>query len=178
MITAENTGLEGLKLLRLKRFGDSRGAFQELWQQERYSALGLPVFVQDNLSYSSKKVLRGLHFQQPHSQGKLVSVLEGQVFDVVVDIRPESETFGQWKGFTLSEAEPTQLFIPQGFAHGFCVLSERAIFHYRCTDFYSPQAEKTILYSDPALGIDWPVSDPVVSEKDQKGLLFGAFKWR
>jgi dTDP-4-dehydrorhamnose 3,5-epimerase len=122
--------------------------------------------VQDNVSYSGKNVLRGLHFQYPHSQGKLVQVLSGEVFDVAVDIRVGSPAFGQWVAENISAANHKQIYIPPGFAHGFCVLSETALFSYKCTDYYSPADEGGIIFSDPDLEIDWPVGSPVVSKKD------------
>jgi len=149
-------------------FGDARGFFMETWHQKRCAAVGLPTsFVQDNLSFSRQGTLRGLHFQHPHAQGKLVYVLQGEVFDVAVDIRFGSPTFGQWVGITLSAGNKRQLFIPPGFAHGFCVTSETALFAYKCTDFYNPQAEGGIIWNDPDIGIAWPIDTPVLSEKDR-----------
>lgn len=143
----------------------------ETWNAQRYhESAGLPpVFVQDNLSYSRKKVLRGLHFQNPNPQGKLVSVLEGEVFDVAVDIRKGSPTFGQWYGTYLSATNHHQLFIPAGLAHGFCVTSDEALFSYKCSDVYNPQAEGSIIWNDPDIGIEWPFADPELSDKDLKG---------
>ncbi|MFI4957032.1 MAG: dTDP-4-dehydrorhamnose 3,5-epimerase [Gammaproteobacteria bacterium] len=166
------TGLNGLLLIKPKVFGDKRGFFYEMFQEERYRAAGVDVhFVQDNVSSSAKNVLRGLHFQTRNPQDKLVSVLVGEVFDVAVDIRPESATFGKWFGAILSEENHHQLFVPKGFAHGFCVLSDTAIFHYKCSDYYSPANESGIIWNDPALGIEWPLQgEPIVSEKDTRYL--------
>lgn len=148
-------------------FGDERGWFLETFSQSRYDeAAKKASFVQDNVSCSGKNVLRGLHFQYPHSQGKLVQVLSGEVFDVAVDIRLGSPAFGQWVTENLSAANHKQIYIPPGFAHGFCVLSETALFSYKCTDYYSPAVEAGVIFSDPDLAIDWPVGSPVVSKKD------------
>jgi dTDP-4-dehydrorhamnose 3,5-epimerase len=149
-------------------FGDERGFFFETWSAGRYAEAGVPLtFVQDNLSRSAKGVLRGLHLQHPGGQGKLVYVLEGDVFDVVVDVRVGSPTFGLWVGYTLSAHNKRQLYIPPGFAHGFCVTSAWALFAYKCTTPYRPEHEFGILWSDPAIGITWPVDDPVLSGKDR-----------
>jgi dTDP-4-dehydrorhamnose 3,5-epimerase len=148
--------------------GDSRGFFYELFQSGRYAAAGIArAFVQDNLSRSVKGTLRGLHFQEPKAQGKLVQVLRGTVFDVAVDVRRGSPRFGRWVGLELSEAGARQLWIPPGFAHGFCVLSESADFFYKCTETYSPETERTVLWNDPAIGIRWPVIEPILSGKDR-----------
>ncbi len=165
------TDLEGILLIEPDAFGDDRGYFMETWNETRYGSQKIPTrFVQDNLSFSKKGVLRGLHFQNPKPQGKLVSVVQGEVFDVVVDLRTDSPTFKKWWGTKLSSENSKQLFIPPGFAHGFLVLSEAALFFYKCTDFYSPETELTLLWNDPEVGIDWPMKNPVVSEKDGKGL--------
>ena len=164
--------LEGLLVLEPQVFGDARGFFLETWNQRRYTEAGLAVpFVQDNLSFSRRGTLRGLHFQNPSPQGKLVSVLTGEVFDVAVDLRRRSPTFGQWLGTTLSEENRRQFYVPPGFAHGFVVVSETALFHYKCTEFYSPKDELTLRWDDPQVGIRWPVENPVLSPKDAKGLL-------
>ncbi|MEW6063668.1 MAG: dTDP-4-dehydrorhamnose 3,5-epimerase [Bacillota bacterium] len=161
------TKLPGVLIIEPDVFGDARGYFMETWQQARYAQAGLPGnFVQDNLSFSTRGVLRGLHFQNPNEQGKLVFVLQGEVFDVAVDIRTGSPTFGQWVGVTLSSENKCQLYIPEGFAHGFCVISDTAIFAYKCTEFYNPAAEGGIIWNDPDIGIDWPVERPVLSQKD------------
>ncbi|MHB1126541.1 MAG: dTDP-4-dehydrorhamnose 3,5-epimerase [Bacillota bacterium] len=162
------TQLPGVVIIEPQVFGDTRGFFMETWNQERYAESGLPYrFVQDNLSYSARGVLRGLHFQNPQPQGKLVYVLQGEVFDVAVDIRLGSTTFGQWAGVVLSSENKRQFYVPEGFAHGFCVTSEAALFAYKCTDFYNPKTEVGILWNDPDIGIKWPVKDPVLSTKDQ-----------
>ncbi|MDR3394091.1 MAG: dTDP-4-dehydrorhamnose 3,5-epimerase [Parasulfuritortus sp.] len=161
------TALPGVRLIEPKVFGDERGFFMETWNAARYADIGLPErFVQDNLSYSRRGVLRGLHFQNPRAQGKLVYVLAGEVFDVAVDIRLGSPTFGQTAVAILSSENKRQFYIPPGFAHGFCVTSETALFAYKCTELYDPKAEGSILWNDPALGIDWPVDAPELSAKD------------
>jgi dTDP-4-dehydrorhamnose 3,5-epimerase len=166
----ETTPLAGLLLVKPDVFGDERGFFQETWNLRRYTEAGLDRhFVQDNLSLSRKGILRGLHFQNPGPQGKLVYVLQGEVFDVAVDVRADSPTFGQWYGATLSAENHHQLFVPEGFAHGFCVTSETALFAYKCTDFYDPKAEFSLLWNDPDIGIEWPIKNPGLSEKDQNG---------
>ncbi|MES2998390.1 MAG: dTDP-4-dehydrorhamnose 3,5-epimerase [Pseudomonadota bacterium] len=162
------TPLKGLMLINPKKFLDERGFFLETFQAKRYqSMLQLDIcFVQDNLSRSCKNVLRGLHYQLQQPQDKLVTVITGSVFDVVADIRKNSATFGQWFGTVLNDENHHQLFIPKGFAHGFCVLSDSADFHYKCSDYYNPSAELGILWSDPSLAIHWPLQTPVVSTKD------------
>ena len=162
--------IEGLKLIEPKRFGDDRGFFQEVWNQKNYEAAGIiEKFVQDNLSYSQKGVLRGLHFQNPNSQGKLVYVLEGEVFDVAVDLRQSSPTFGQWHGVYLSRENGHQFWVPPGFAHGFAVCSERALFSYKCTELYAPAGEYSLLWNDSEVGIQWPKGiEWLLSDKDQK----------
>jgi len=168
------TELQGVLLIEPRSFEDDRGYFMETWNEARYGKEKVsPRFVQDNVSFSKKGVLRGLHFQNPKPQGKLVSVLQGKVFDVVVDLRTGSPTFKKWWGTNLSSDNKKQLFIPSGFAHGFLVLSESALFFYKCTDVYSPASELTILWNDPEIGIKWPLKSPVVSEKDRKGLRLG-----
>ena len=150
-------------------FEDQRGFFMEIYHQRKYTALGIePVFVQDNLSHSLHGTLRGLHYQLNRAQAKLIQVIEGAIFDVAVDIRRGSPNFGQWAGVHLSDENQRQVFVPEGFAHGFCVLSETAHVLYRCTDFYDPEDKGGILWSDPALAIDWPVSEPLISEKDRQ----------
>lgn len=170
------TVLPGVLLLEPKVFGDERGFFMETWNQARYAEAGLPErFVQDNLSFSRKGVLRGLHFQNPNGQGKLVSVLQGEVFDVAVDIRLGSPTFGRAVSVVLSSDNKRQFFIPPGFAHGFCVTSETALFAYKCTEYYDPRSEGSVLWNDPALGIAWPVSSPELSAKDAAGIPLADF---
>jgi dTDP-4-dehydrorhamnose 3,5-epimerase len=150
-------------------FGDERGYFKETFHAARYAEAGLRVpFVQDNFSRSRKGILRGLHLQHPHGQGKLVSVVEGEVFDVAVDVRVGSPTFGKSVCALLSSSNHRQLYIPPGFAHGFCVTSDEALFFYKCTDLYHPECEIGVAYNDPTLGIEWPVSNPLVSEKDAR----------
>ena len=162
------TKLPDVLILEPKSFGDARGFFMETWQQERYEAIGIKEkFVQDNLSFSSRGVLRGLHYQNPNAQGKLVSVVQGEVFDVAVDIRVGSPTLGQWVGVNLSGENHRQLWVPPGFAHGFCVLSDTAYFTYKCTDVYTPSAEGGIMWNDPDIGIEWPIEDALLSEKDK-----------
>ena len=163
------TSLEGLLIIEPDVFGDARGYFLETYHQQRFQSAGLDTnLVQDNLSFSKKDTLRGLHFQITHPQAKLVQAVTGEIFDVAVDIRPESPTFGKWSGALLSEENKRQLFIPEGFAHGFCVLSENAHVAYKCSDYYNPEDEGGILWSDPAVAIDWPVKDPILSDKDQQ----------
>jgi dTDP-4-dehydrorhamnose 3,5-epimerase len=163
------TELPGVLIVEPKVFGDDRGFFMETFHEKRYADAGISgPFVQDNYSRSAKGILRGLHFQEPHAQGKLVQVLAGAVYDVAVDVRRGSPTFGRWVGVELSTDNRRQLWIPPGFAHGFCVLSESADFHYKCTTLYSPDTERGVLWNDPDLGIPWPVSSPLLSGKDAK----------
>jgi len=163
--------IAGLLIIEPKVFGDARGFFMETWNEQRYREAGLDLqFVQDNLSSSRRGALRGLHFQNPRAQGKLVWVIEGEVFDVAVDLRRSSPTFGRWHGLNLSGENRLQFYVPRGFAHGFAVLSETAVFAYKCTEFYSPKDELTLSWNDPDVGVKWPLSNPVLSEKDQKGV--------
>ncbi len=163
------TNLPGVLVVEPKVFGDARGFFLETFQAERYAKAGIPgPFVQDNMSRSVKNTLRGLHFQNPHAQGKLVSVTRGAVWDVAADVRVGSPTFGQWFGLELSEDNKKQLWIPPGFAHGFCVLSELADFQYKCTEYYLPQHDGGVRWDDPKLAIPWPVKEPLLSAKDLK----------
>ena len=163
--------LAGLKLIKPRVFEDARGYFVETYHLQKFEAdVVRDVFVQDNLSRSERGVLRGLHYQHPHAQGKLVMVIEGEIYDVVVDIRRNSATFGKWFSVTLSEQNHLQLYVPAGFAHGFCVTGDHARVLYKCTDLYNPACEHTILWNDPQIGIDWPVTEPVISDKDAKGV--------
>ena len=163
------TTLPGVLVIEPRVFGDARGYFMETYNAQRYTQRGLEVgFVQDNLSYSRRGTLRGLHYQNPRPQGKLVYVLEGEVFDVAVDIRLGSATFGEWVGVRLSAENKRQFYIPPGFAHGFCVTSDTALFAYKCTDFYDAQADGGVCWNDPEIGIDWPVNDPLLSDKDRQ----------
>lgn len=162
--------LPGVRIFVPAAFTDERGSFWETWNERRYGDILGPVsFVQDNVSFSRRGVLRGLHFQNPNAQGKLITVLTGEVYDVVVDLRQRSPTFGQWEAFTISAENRLQLFLPPGFAHGFQVVSDSAQFHYKCTAFYSAADEHTLSWDDPELAIPWPVANPVLSVKDRNG---------
>jgi len=162
------TAVAGVLLIKPDIYRDRRGCFMETFHDRRYRELGIDrKFVQDNLSQSGRGSLRGLHYQIQQPQAKLVQAISGEIFDVAVDIRPGSSTFGQWVGQRLTGDNSHQLYIPEGFAHGFCVLSDEAVFMYKCTDFYAPEDEGGILWSDPEIAIDWPVSAPVLSEKDR-----------
>ncbi|HDY8145968.1 TPA: dTDP-4-dehydrorhamnose 3,5-epimerase [Vibrio vulnificus] len=172
-----DTKIPDVKIIEPTVFGDERGFFMETWNQKRFEELvtGKPTkFVQDNHSKSKRGILRGLHYQTENTQGKLVRVVSGEVFDVAVDIRKDSPTFGQWVGEYLSAENKRQLWIPEGFAHGFYVTSEVAEFVYKCTDYYSPQFEKTLIWDDLDLNISWPINNtvPILSKKDQLGILF------
>lgn len=161
------TSLPGVLLVEPRVFADARGYFFENYQYERYAAAGIGTrFVQDNTSRSTRGVLRGMHYQLGVPQAKLVHVLEGEVFDVAVDIRAGSPTFGQWYGSTLSAENKLQLFIPKGFAHGFYVTSAEAIFQYKCSDYYAPQEERGLRWDDPQVGIVWPGDSPILAERD------------
>ncbi len=163
----ENCSIDGLLVIEPQVFGDARGFFVEMWNRRRYRELGISAdFVQDNLSVSRKGTLRGLHFQNPGGQGKLVSVLQGEVYDVALDIRRSSPTFGRWHAVHLSAENKRQFFIPPGFAHGFQVLSESAAFYYKCTEFYSPNDETVVRWDDPAIRIPWPLPGPILSARD------------
>lgn len=165
-----SAGLPDVLLIEPRVFGDARGWFFESWNRRRYADGGLERdFVQDNLSFSARGILRGLHFQNPRPQGKLVQVLQGEVFDVAVDVRRGSPSFGHWTGAILSGANRHQLYVPEGFAHGFCVLSDDALFSYKCTDYYAPEHEFSLRWDDPELAIEWPVTAPRLSAKDQAG---------
>ena len=170
------TPLDGLLEIQPKIFGDNRGYFLETWQKERYEKVGIHYeFVQDNRSFSTRGTLRGLHYQKCFPQGKLVSVIFGEVFDVAVDLRKASNTYGKWFGLILNGEKCNQLWIPPGFAHGFYVLSETAFFEYKCTDYYHPEDEGCIHWCDPDIGIAWPLlinSPLLISQKDERGLAF------
>ena len=165
------TGIEGLVVVEPKVFGDNRGYFMETYNYNDFKAAGLDmVFVQDNQSKSKKGVLRGLHFQKKNPQGKLVRVVSGEVYDVAVDLRRGSDTYGKWYGVLLSAENKKQFYVPEGFAHGFVVMSETAEFVYKCTRFYDPSDEGGLMWNDPEFGIDWPVpenAELLLSEKDQ-----------
>ena len=167
MIEVTKTPLSGVVIVKNRIFGDARGFFMETYHQEHFEQAGLPSnFVQDNHSRSSQGVLRGLHYQYPQWQGKLVRVLSGAIYDVAVDIRPDSPTFGKWFGLELNDENRLQLYIPPGFAHGFSTLSEIADVSYKCTALYKPEDEVGIAWDDPDIGIDWCVRNPIVSAKD------------
>jgi dTDP-4-dehydrorhamnose 3,5-epimerase len=168
------TALPGALILEPQVFGDARGFFYESYNEAKYRAAGVDHrFVQSNVSRSARGVLRGLHYQWPNPQGKLVSVLEGEVYDVAVDIRRGSPTFGQSVGVMLTADNHRHFWVPEGFAHGFCVLSKFATFTYQCTALYDPKADAGIRWNDAALGIDWPISEPLLSDKDGKTPLLG-----
>ncbi|MBF7980267.1 MULTISPECIES: dTDP-4-dehydrorhamnose 3,5-epimerase [Rahnella] len=172
-----NTTIPEVKIIEPAVFGDERGFFMETWQQKKFEeqvTFAPCQFVQDNHSKSNKGILRGLHYQTQNTQGKLVRVTAGEVFDVAVDVRKKSPTFGQWVGVYLSAENKRQFWVPAGFAHGFYVTSEIAEFVYKCTDYYNPKFEHSILWNDPQLNIDWPVIDACIqlSEKDKNGVLF------
>lgn len=170
-ITVETCGIEGLKVITPNVFEDARGYFMETYNERDFKEAGIDVtFVQDNQSASSKGVLRGLHFQIDHPQDKLVRVVSGEVFDVAVDLREGSETYGKWFGVHLSAENKKQFFVPKNFAHGFLVLSDYAEFAYKCSDFYHPNDEGGIMYNDPTVGVEWPLGDiiPILSERDEK----------
>ncbi|OEF22686.1 dTDP-4-dehydrorhamnose 3,5-epimerase [Vibrio rumoiensis] len=171
-----DTSIPDVKIIEPSVFGDDRGFFMETWNQvefEKKVAGKSITFVQDNHSKSKKGILRGLHYQTENTQGKLVRVVSGEVFDVAVDIRKDSPTFGQWVGEYLSADNKRQLWVPEGFAHGFYVISDEAEFVYKCTDYYNPNAEVSIKWNDKTIGINWPVTnDPILSNKDERGLSF------
>ncbi len=171
-ITVETCEIEGLKIITPAVFGDARGYFMETYNEQDFHEEGLMMkFVQDNQSMSVKGVLRGLHFQKQYPQGKLVRVIRGAVFDVAVDLRSDSKTFGKWFGVELTAENKKQFYIPEGFAHGFLVLSDEAEFVYKCTDFYHPGDEGGLAWNDPDIGINWPIPEGmelILSEKDQK----------
>jgi dTDP-4-dehydrorhamnose 3,5-epimerase len=166
-MNVSHTVLPGVLVITPDVYGDGRGYFVETWRARRYAEIGVPeIFVQDNLSMSRRGILRGLHLQHPHGQGKLIQVVHGEVFDVAVDVRVGSPTFGHWVGTVLSEANHQQVWIPPGFAHGFCATSETALFTYKCTEAYHRYSELGVAWNDPDLAIEWPLTDPILSEKD------------
>lgn len=164
--------LKGLKCIIPKRTEDERGIFMESYQQHRYCDIGLPLFSQDNLVYSKQRVLRGMHFQSYPGQDKLITVLQGKIYDVALDIRPFSNTFGQYEALYLDDQERKQFFIPHGFAHGYCVVSEQALVHYKVSEVYHPSAEKGFRFNDPVVQIQWPISNPIVSLRDLQSPMF------
>jgi dTDP-4-dehydrorhamnose 3,5-epimerase len=168
----EQTKLDGVLLVTPKIFGDDRGFFMETYNRDKAIKLGLPgEFVQDNHSKSSKGVLRGLHYQTPQWQGKLIRAVQGEIYDVAVDIRDRSPTFGEWVGFYLNDENKQQLYVPEGFAHGFVVTSDTAEVVYKCTSLYAPSQEGCVLWNDPEIGIEWPIAEPLLSAKDEVGQL-------
>lgn len=171
-LTVETCEIEGVKIITPEVHPDARGYFMETYQQKDFEAVGIDVtFVQDNQSASKKGVLRGLHFQKQYAQDKLVRVIKGSVFDVAVDLRKGSKTFGKWIGVELTEENKKQFFVPKGFAHGFLVLSDYAEFVYKCSDFYHPGDEGGIMYNDPEIGVKWPIPEgcePILSDRDTK----------
>ncbi len=170
------TALADVKILEPQVFGDERGFFMETFRTQAFNeACGEREFVQENHSKSRKGILRGLHYQVEQTQGKLVRVISGEVFDVAVDMRKSSPTFGQWVGVTLSAENKRQLWVPEGFAHGFYVTSDEAEFVYKCTDYYAPAHERSLRWDDPTVGVEWPIAEgdtPVLSAKDEEGLLW------
>lgn len=168
------TKIPGVLLLEPKVHGDARGFFFEVWKKDRYESAGVTWdMLQDNVSFSAKGVLRGLHFQHPRAQGKMVTTLEGAIYDVVVDIRKGSPTYGQWLGFDLSSENRHQLWVPPGLAHGFCVTSPTALVSYKCSQYYFPEDEVSLLWNDPTLSIPWPIEagqEPSLSAKDRVGI--------
>ena len=169
----QETDIPGVLIVEPWVHGDARGWFMETWQAQRYAEAGIAgPFVQDNMARSRHGILRGLHLQHPHAQGKLVQVVMGEVFDVAVDVRRESPHFGQWVGVILSADNHRQLWVPPGFAHGYVVTSSEAVFSYKCTEYYHPETDLSIRWDDPDIGIDWPVvGQPSLSEKDAEALL-------
>jgi len=162
-----HAGIGDVLLISLDNYRDSRGSFTEVYSKRLYDSLSIVGdYVQDNIVMSYKNALRGLHYQLKHGQGKLVMVVTGEIFHVTVDIRRGSQTFGQWQGFVLSEKNHFQVFVPPGFAHGYLVLEDKTVVLYKCTEYYVPEDEHGILWNDPDIGINWPISDPVLSLKD------------
>ena len=166
------SGIKGVFIIEPDVYEDDRGFFMETFHNERYrKLLGINLdFVQDNISRSSKNVLRGMHFQKNYPQGKIVKASRGEILDVVVDLRKDSPTYGTWESFRLSEKNKLQVWIPPGFAHGFLVMSDLADIDYKCTEYYHPEDELCLMWNDPEVAIDWTINDPILSEKDKKGL--------
>jgi dTDP-4-dehydrorhamnose 3,5-epimerase len=163
-----NTELDGVIIIEPKVFGDSRGFFKETWHKSRYEEAGIKLeFVQDNFSRSSRGVLRGLHFQKTRPQGKLIQCLKGEIYDVIVDVNSQSSSYGKYVGVYLNDENHRQVYIPPGYAHGFCVTSEIVDISYKCTDLYCPEDEGGLIWNDPEVAIDWPVENPKLSEKDK-----------
>jgi len=164
-----NTKLDGVLIIDPSVYSDKRGFFMETYNRDRYKAEGIAEeFVQDNFSYSVQGTLRGLHYQYPHAQAKLVQVMDGEIYDIAVDIRQGSPSFGQWTGVRLSGENKRQFFIPEGFAHGFEVLSKTVMFTYKCSEFYFPECEKGIIWNDPDIGVEWSMTEPILSDRDKK----------
>lgn len=173
MIEVEETKLDGVRIIQPRVFPDERGFFMETFNATDAANEGLPtVYVQDNHSLSSKGVLRGLHYQYPRWQGKLIRAASGEIYDVAVDIRKESPTYGEWLGVILSAENKLQMYVPEGFAHGFVVLSATADLIYKCTALFDPDQDCCLMWNDPDIGVEWPVNDPIVSEKDSNGQWF------
>jgi len=166
------SGIKGVYTIEPDVYKDDRGFFMETFHIERYrKLLGINLeFVQDNISRSSKNVLRGMHFQRNYPQGKIVKASRGEILDIIVDLRKDSSTYGTWESFKLSEQNKLQVWIPPGFAHGFLVMSDSADFEYKCTEYYHPEDEHCLIWNDPEVAIDWPINNPILSEKDKKGL--------
>lgn len=178
MIEVEDTKLDGLKVIKPRVFSDSRGFFMESFNARDAEEAGLPTsFLQDNHSQSTRGVLRGLHYQYPTWQAKLIRVVTGEIFDVAVDIRQDSATYGEWMGLVLSAENKLQMYIPEGFAHGFVVLSETADFLYKCSTLYKPSEDRCLLWNDPDIGVEWPISDPLISDKDKNGQRFNTLQF-
>jgi len=175
-VKVERTALGGVVIIEPDVFGDPRGFFIETWNRRRYEEAGVSgTFVQDNVSYSGKGVVRALHFQNPNAQGKLVYTLKGEVWDIAVDVRVGSPTFLKWVGVTLSVDNRRQLYIPPGFAHGFAVTGDDALFVYKCTDFYDPKSERSINWNDPQIAVEWPVKEPILSGRDSQAPMLKDF---
>jgi len=167
-----STKIDGMILIKPRQFGDNRGFLMETWSQSRFAEIGIITpMLQDNLTWSEKHVLRGLHFQNPFGQAKLITVLKGTIFDVAVDLRQGSANYGTWFGTELSETNRLQAFVPAGCAHGFCVLSDGALVSYKCSELYHPEAEVTLRWNDPGIGIQWPIAEPMLSTRDAEAPL-------